>query len=290
MRYVSLFSGIEAATCAWRPLGFQPIFFSEIEPFPCRVLASHFPEIPNLGDVRNIKGEKYRGNVDILVGGTPCQSFSIAGDRSGLDGTSGIIREYFRLLSEIRPTWFVWENVPGCLSSHGGNDFKDILWAWNHCGYHVSWRILDAQFFGVAQRRRRVFAIGHIRDWKRPVKVLFEPESVSRNTQKNEKKKAPSPKSNGEVFGVYSTELNKPSKCLTTSQNRNDPDTQDFAYFDNGSKIRRLTPVECERLQGFTDNYTNIGNVGDAPRYKAIGNSMAVPVMEWIGKRLKQFS
>ena len=290
LKYVSLFSGIEAAACAWKPLGFYPIFFSEIEPFPCKVLKHHYPEVPNLGDVRNIKGENYRGKVDIVVGGTPCQSFSIAGNRSGLDGVSGIIREYFRLLSEIKPTWFVWENVQGSLSSHDGADFKSILQEWDKLGYHVAWRILDARFFGVAQRRRRVFAVGHIGDWKLPVKVLFEPESVSGDFEKNEKEKAQTPEAHGGVLGKYSVELNKPSKCLTTSQNRNDPDTQDFAYSDVCFGIRRLTPLECERLQGFPDNYTNVNGAGDSPRYKALGNSMAVPVMRWIGERIKAFS
>lgn len=290
MNYVSLFSGIEAVSCAWRPLGFEPVFFSEIEPFPCKVLKHHYPEVPNLGDVRNIEGEKYYGNVDIIVGGTPCQSFSIAGNRSGLGGASGIIREYFRLLSEIRPAWFVWENVPGSLSTHGGLDFKLILREWDKLGYHVAWRVLDARFFGVAQRRRRVFAIGHIGSWKLPVKVLFEPESVSRYFTKNDEKKAQASQTHGGMFGKYSVELNKPSKCLTTSQNRNDPDTQDFAYSDTEFWIRRLTPLECERLQGFPDNYTKVGNIGDSPRYKALGNSMAVPVMRWIGERIKTFS
>ena len=180
MKYISICSGIEAATVAWRPLGWEPVAFAEIEAFPNAVLRHHYPNVPNLGDITKVDWRKYHGAVDIVVGGTPCQSFSVAGKREGMGGESGLVREYFRLLHEVRPRWFIWENVPGVLSDKG-NAFQFILDQWHQCGYNVSYRVLDAQYWGVAQRRRRVFACGHLADWRNPAKVLFEWESLCRD-------------------------------------------------------------------------------------------------------------
>ena len=130
MRYVSLFSGIEAASVAWRPLGWKPMAFSEIEAFPCAVLKERFPDVPNLGDVKEVDWyvfEKVLGRPDVVVGGSPCQSFSVAGTRTGLDGPSGLMREYVRAIRELRPAWLLWENVPGALSSSHGEDFRCLL-------------------------------------------------------------------------------------------------------------------------------------------------------------------
>ena len=182
MRYISVCSGIEAATVAWEPLGWKPVAFAEIDPFACAVLKHHYPDVPNLGDISKVDWTPYAGTVDLVVGGTPCQSFSIAGRREGLDGASGLVFEYFRLLREVHPRWFVWENVPGSLSSNGGRDFQSILRAWDQCGYHVAWAVLDAQYFGTPQRRRRVFAVGHSMDWTYPAKVLFEPGCLRGDT------------------------------------------------------------------------------------------------------------
>src|SRR5574344_2128517 len=125
MRYASVCSGIEAASVAWGPLGWKPAWFSEIEPFPCAVLKERFPGIPNLGDMTQIKGEDYNGAVDLLVGGTPCQGFSIAGRRGGLeDSRSCLALSFVGLLETMRPRWLVWKNVPGCLSTAGGADFR----------------------------------------------------------------------------------------------------------------------------------------------------------------------
>lgn len=180
MKYISICSGIEAATVAWRPLGWEPVAFAEIEAFPNAVLRHHYPNVPNLWDITKVDWRKYYGTVDIVVGGTPCQSFSVAGKREGMEGESGLVREYFRLLHEVRPRWFIWENVPGVLSDKG-NAFQFILNQWHQCGYNVSYRVLDAQYWGVAQRRRRVFACGHLADWRNPAKVLFEWESLCRD-------------------------------------------------------------------------------------------------------------
>jgi DNA (cytosine-5)-methyltransferase 1 len=179
--YGSVCSGIEAATAAWHPLGWKASFFSEIEAFPRSVLAHHYPETPLHGDFTTIKAGEYEP-IDLLVGGTPCQSFSIAGLRGGLDDDRGnLALEYLRLADRLRPRWLVWENVPGVLSSNGGRDFGSILGGMGELGYGVAYRVLDAQFFGVAQRRRRVFVVGYLGDWRRAGAVLFERDSLSGN-------------------------------------------------------------------------------------------------------------
>lgn len=161
MKYVSLFSGIEAASVAWDGLGWEPLCFAELDEFPSAVLAERFPDVPNVGDVTKVNWKKYRNKVDLVVGGSPCQSFSVAGKREGLQGESGLMFEYIRAIREIRPRWFLWENVPGALSSECGEAFRQLLSEMDKLGYGLAWRVLDAQFFGVAQRRRRVFLVGH---------------------------------------------------------------------------------------------------------------------------------
>ena len=177
MKYVSLFSGIEAASVAWDGLGWEPLCFAELDEFPSAVLAERFPDVHNVCDVTKVKWRKYRGKCDLVVGGSPCQSFSVAGKREGLQGESGLMFEYIRAVREIRPRWFLWENVPGALSSEGGEAFRQLLSEMDKLGYGLAWRILDAQFFGVAQRRRRVFLVGHLGTCP-PVEVLIEPESL----------------------------------------------------------------------------------------------------------------
>ena len=177
VRYLSLFSGIEAASVAWGPLGWEPVCFAELDEFPSALLAERYPEVPNVGDVTKMNWKKYRGKVDLVVGGSPCQSFSIAGKREGLQGESGLMYEYIRAVREVRPRWFLWENVPGALSSEGGEAFRQLLSEMDKLGYGLAWRVLDAQFFGVAQRRRRVFLVGRLGACP-PVEVLAEPESL----------------------------------------------------------------------------------------------------------------
>ena len=178
LRYGSVCSGIEAATVAWHPLGWEPAFFSEIEPAPRAVLAHHYPDVPLHGDFTTIGADEY-GAIDLLVGGTPCQSFSVAGLRGGLDDDRGnLALEFLRLAQRKRPKWLVWENVPGVLSSNGGRDFGSILGGLVELGYGFAYRVLDAQYFGVAQRRRRVFVVGYLGDWRRAAAVLFERHSL----------------------------------------------------------------------------------------------------------------
>jgi DNA (cytosine-5)-methyltransferase 1 len=334
MRYLSVCSGIEAATVAWHDMGWQAAAYSEIEKFPSEVLKYHYPSVPNMGDMTKYK-EWEIGTIGLLVGGTPCQSFSVAGLRKGLEDPRGnLALTYCAILDKFRPKWFIWENVPGVLSSGKGRDFGSFLGAVVELGYGFSYRVLDAQHFGVAQRRRRVFVVGHLGDWRPSAKVLFESESLSRNIKSSRKKRE------------------ETAKCLTT-RIRNDFETESFVYENHGTDskikpieisptvtarwgtggnnvplahafkvrggcegggkgylgqdekaftlstlqdqqifqkmaVRRLTEIECERLQGFPDNYTNIKeNCPSGPRYKALGNSMAVPVMKWIGNRIQ---
>lgn len=287
MNYATVCSGIEAPTVAWHGLGFEPVWFSEIEPFPCKLLKHHYPNVPNLGDMTKLSNhETYRNTaIDILCGGTPCQSFSIAGIRGGLDDERGnLALEYCRILIAKRPRWFVWENVPGVFSSNAGKDFACILSAFtgtevNPAGignagviqgelYSVAWRVLDAQYFGVPQRRRRVFVVGYTgNNWRAPYAVLFEPEN--------------------EVISIKtSMEASTCISSLTKTDYKGPSKQRPNLVIPTVNGDRKLTPLEHERLQGFPDNYTNIPGAKDGPRYAAIGNSMAVPVMRWIGERI----
>jgi len=397
MRYLSVCSGIEAASVAWHVLGWEAAGFSEIERFPSEVLRHRFPNVRNYGDMTNFKEWQDVGTVDLLVGGTPCQSFSVAGLRKGLDDPRGnLMLSFGAMASHFRPKWVVWENVPGVLSSNGGRDFGTFLGMLAELGYGFAYRVLDAQYFGVAQRRRRVFVVGHLGDWRCAAAVLFESESLSGNPPPSRSKGegiaaevAPSPAASGRgvervgesrgqdpvvaCYGLPGNWINrKPenggnatapmsdvSPCLTgadrhavchmgqggqimnvehdktgalrAQMNDHAPIVlasktsavwpADIASTLNarfGEKlglenqhiyqgaplfvpvsgadfaVRRLTPIECERLQGFPDNWTRIPYRGkpaeqcpDGPRYKACGNSMAVPVMRWIGERIQ---
>ena len=480
MRYGSVCSGIEAATVAWHPLGWEPAFFSEIDAFPRKLLGDHYPGVPLHGDFTTIGADDY-GSIDLLVGGTPCQSFSIAGLRGGMDDERGnLALEYLRLADRKRPRWLVWENVPGVLSSNGGRDFGAFLGGLAELRYGWAYRILDAQYFGVPQRRRRVFVVGYLGDWRPAAAVLFERHSLQghpaprreegqRIAASSEERTAVSsghgwwreagdvaqtvraqesankadtlyvPLAHNEVapavtvgppfsrtgnerveceaiLPVYlpdtaNTLTSRMSKGINTEVNEGqtplafqstagggdahaagddvspslraadpmavafqswgrggdavsagekvspslraaDPmavalqtantnangrgvseetaytldsaNGQAVAVHENnrnelremevfssltqgggkpgqgkptvrqGLSVRRLTPRECERLQGFPDDYTLISyrnklaeNCPDGPRYKALGNSMAVPVMRWIGQRIE---
>lgn len=347
MRYLSLFSGIEAASVAWGPLGWEPMAFCEVDPFASAVLAERFPDVPNLGDVSEIDWRRWvdeSGRPAVLVGGSPCQSFSVAGRREGLDGESGLMLEYIRAVRDAGPRWILWENVPGVFSIDSGRAFGTLVDALDELGYGIAWRVLDAQFFGVAQRRRRVFLVG-CADGRagRAAAVLLERGSVSGNTLTSRQKRAELAAGAGRAaesmgFRHYAgagsgSVAAEPETCPTLMHDGRGmtvlTDTQSNAGIDRGlyvcelantssnglgvgradvsptldtgssravarcGSIRRLMPVECERLQGFPDGWTEIPWRGrpacrcpDAPRYRAIGNSMAVPVMRWIGERI----
>lgn len=184
MRYFSCFSGIEAASVAWEPLGWTPVGFSEIDPFASAVLAHRFPNVRNYGDItKHHEWDIGRGSVDVLVGGSPCQAFSVAGLRKGLDDPRGqLTLVYLQLAARLEPEWIVWENVPGVLSADGGRAFGAFLGGLAELGYGFAWRVLDARFFGVPQRRRRVFLVARrAGDWQRPGEVLLEPAGLCWN-------------------------------------------------------------------------------------------------------------
>ena len=177
MRYLSVCSGIEAASVAWHSLGWTPVGFAEIEPFPCEVLKQRFPNVPNYGDLTRYKEWPIEpGTVDVLVGGPPCQAFSVAGLREGMDDPRGNLSLlYFGLVERLKPKWLVYENVPGLLSSKSGSDFSALLTALAECGYGFAYRVLDSQFYGLPQRRRRIFLVGcRTGDWRHSAAVLFD--------------------------------------------------------------------------------------------------------------------
>lgn len=390
MKYGSVCSGIESASIAWEPLGLEPAWFSEIEKFPCEVLAHHWPEIPNLGDMTNLPELVRMGLIDapdILVGGTPCQAFSVAGKGDSLDDDRGqLTLTYVDLLNAIDEQRendecvAVWENVPGVLNTKdnafgcflgelSGSGYElepgerpelgksNKLWKWNKTTQHhrakwanagcvfgpkraVAWRIINAQYFGVAQRRRRVFIVASARKGFDPTKILFEFEGLRRDI-------APSRKTGKSftncitagigdsdrdaqcdnlVTGSHWDNANQPHPTLNQSNNIGGIGLSNQELFSqrganmvmahcqggaevnvNGisptlncnheqpivanclqtQRVRRLMPVECERLQGFPDCHTDVRiNCPDGPRYKAIGNSKAVPCIQWIGVRL----
>lgn len=341
MRYGSICSGIGSEHVAWEGLGWDCCFFSEVDKFASSVLSYRYPGIENIGDFT--KDGKKR-EIDLLIGGTPCQSFSVAGRREGMDDSRGRLAiEYIRFIERNRPRWVVWENVVGVLSSGKGRDFKRFLGALAKVGYFFGWRVLDARYFGVPQQRRRVFLVGYFGDWRPSAAVLFEPESGGRDIEKSKEKGG---EDTGRIrtdvelscFGrgsrkleiapplttrsvrsltfassmfvsesrVHSVSENQRSEIRLTEkvQNLNSGDGkmgQSYgAIFYSDSKgtskirkIRKITPLECERLQGLPDNYTRIpwrgkdeNNCPDTPRYKAIGNGFAVPVIAWLGRRI----
>lgn len=455
MRYLSLFSGIEAATQAWQPLGWECVAVSEIEPFPCAVLEHHYPHVPNLGDVTKITEQQIKdlGQIDLIVFGSPCQNLSVAGNRKGFEGEQSSLfyaaMEIIKYAKRHCKTRFaLWENVPGAFSSNKGADFTEVVKymagldelntptnGWGKEGAAVGsnglleWSVLDAQWFGLAQRRKRVFAIVDFGDWTSRPPILLERESLrgdsapSRETRQdftadvgasigtrcfdkqrigqyadnnvastcaardykdatdlviepyqkvvgvlcpsknqgglavvslNSKQmgldtsetlastlcandyKEPqvvaiagniigrAPKNGGNHNGFdesgacytlttndrHAVEFaepsraraldvlknNEPSPTLSAKMGTGGNNMPMIAFSANpNSVVRRLTPIECERLQGFKPNFTKIpyrnksaDDCPNGPRYKALGNSMAVNVMAWIGQKIQQ--
>lgn len=433
MRYLSLFSGLEAATVAWSQLGWHCVAVAEIEPFPCAVLAHHYPATPNLGDVTKITAEQIKnlGPIDLVVFGSPCQDLSVAGKRQGLEGErSGLFYAAMRIVAWARQhngcRFALWENVPGAFSSNQGRDFAAVVANMAGCGSidtpkngwgtegaavgddaMVEWSVLDAQWNGLAQRRKRVFALADFGDWFCRPPILLEPSSLrgdsapsrdaaqvvaatleasagrsrgagtpvsmlvpftqqrrdrylhldvaSTKTAHNSKdaddlviafNARQDPSHSTEVFGCLgsahpqaeavcyalpgnwinrapenggnatepplqvspcltrtdvhavcfqqnaSGELRESDVCYTLNTNSN-ASGRNTPLARTGLVVRRLTPLECERLQGFSDTYTKITYrkkaadlCPDSPRYKALGNSMAVSVMAWIGRSI----
>ena len=298
MRVGSLFAGIGGFDEGFRRAGMTTVWMVEIDPWCRRVLARHFPEAQLFEDVRAV-GRDELEPVDLICGGFPCQDLSVAGRRAGLAGErSGLFFEFARILDELRPRWVVIENVPGLLSSNRGKDMGTVLWTLGELGYGWAYRVLDAQYFGVAQRRRRVFIVGCLGDAASAVQVLFEPESCERDTPPRRtagRVAAALPASGAgtsrtgnertEVSFLVAPTLSTKNEVASSSTQRQRWMEQSAAMF---GAVRRLTPRECERLQGFPDDWTLIDGdkTPDAPRYRALGNAVAVPVAEWVGRRI----
>ena len=197
MKFFSVCSGIESASVAWHPLGFECVGVTEIDPFRSAVLNYHYPKVKNYGDFTKVTKEQIGGSPDVVVGGTPCATFSIAGLREGIKSDRGnLALEFIRFVKRTNPTWVLWENVPGVLSSNGGRDFGSFLGGLAECGYGFAYRVLDTQYIrtqrfpkAIPQMRRRIFVVGHIRDWRRSAEVLFDEESLSGNTPPSRKKR-----------------------------------------------------------------------------------------------------
>ena len=340
LRFGEVCAGISATSVAMKGIA-EPVWFAENDKFASAMLAHHHPNTPNLGDMTKLTGEtlngKY-GQIDMLVGGTPCQGFSVAGSRDGLrDERSGLAIEFVRLAGELRSRWLLWENVPGVLSQKDengvkGGDVRAFCAALRSAGYGLCWRVLDAEYVrvdgfprAVPQRRRRVFLVGYFGDWRRAAAVLLEPESVRGNHPPRReawKDVAPSLSARTKGGGGLGTDFDLDgglvAHALTTKAYRLDPSLETFVVaFDarqsdtliygdvtgpldtDGHTIgivqnrsaRRLMPLECERLMGMPDNFTNIPYrkkpSSDNVRYKALGNSIAVNCLSYIGQRMQ---
>jgi DNA (cytosine-5)-methyltransferase 1 len=357
LRFGSVCSGIEAASVAWHPLGWRAAWFSEIEPFPCALLAHRYPDVPNHGDMLLLPARVRSGEVeapDVLCGGTPCQAFSVAGLRNSLDDDRGNLSLTFCELADAiddtraargeEPCIIQWENVPGVLDTKD-NAFGCFLGLlagedvelqpagkkWSNAGYVVgprrtiAWRVLNAEYFGVAQRRRRVFVVASARPDFDPRAVLFEREGVRRDSAPAHKqgevtwwngkpvsqtldavlyKGQMLPEKNrfpvlavgeGLCFPPTATkteiariaELTTPSVAVLDRLRTNSMSTAKAQTERYGRVIlRRLTPSEAERLMGFDGTHTAIPGASVGARFKAIGNSWPIPCVRWIGRRI----
>jgi DNA (cytosine-5)-methyltransferase 1 len=284
MNYFSVCDGIGAAHAALLPLGYRCVGVSEIDKY-CNQLIEQKYGFKNYGDMH--KWTEWHSRVPskttikLVIGGTPCQSFSIIGKRQGMAVPNGKLTiEFARFIYCIYPRWFVWENVPGALSVNTGHMFQDFLDYFSKCGYGVAWRVLDAQHFGVPQRRRRVFVVGCLGDPVRAGKILFDSETVPACPEKLQETK------NIHARGTPRRYRNNSGACGTVMSSWSKGiwgDRIKQIVLDNG-RPRKLTPLECERLMGFPDGYT--AGFSDHQRYRMLGNSMVVPVISWIGKRI----
>ena len=290
MRFLSVCSGIDAPSVAWSSLGWTPVAFSEIASFPSAVLATRQPGVANWGDLTRYEAWPDDAAIDLLIGGTPCQSFSIAGLRDGLvDPRGALALVYLAIARKYRPRWLVWENVAGVLSLDNGRPFGTLLGGLAELGYGFSYRVLDAQYFGVPQRRRRVFVVAHAGDWRRSAAVLLERSSLSGDRAPGDD--AGQDDCPGDA-GDAARRIPRIANGLTHRMHKGVNTTMDEGQtmIADATGVRVLTPLECERVQGFPDHYTRIlyrgRRAADSHRYKALGNAMAVPVIAWIGRRI----
>lgn len=276
MKAISLFSGIGGIDLAMERAGIQPAVMCEIDKHCREVLHWHWPDTPVLHDVKDVSYDLIGDDFDILTAGWPCQGNSVAGHRKGMDDPrSGLWSEVARMLGELQPKWFAGENVPGLLSVNGGRDFLAVLRSLDELGYGVAWRVLDAQHFGVPQRRRRVILVGCLGDPASAAEVLFDIEGRGGDSAESGEAREGTPRAS-----VVSTLQGGGKRGYRV-------DAESAAggqLVVSGSAVRRLTPLECERLQGFPDNWT--AGQSDSARYRQLGNAVAVPVLEWVMRRL----
>jgi DNA (cytosine-5)-methyltransferase 1 len=360
MRHVDLFSGMLGFSEALRrafPESYELVLACEIEPACRRVILHHRPGVRLVKDVRGLHCA--RDEADVITFGSPCQDLSVAGRREGLAGErSGLFFHAVRILEAVRPRWFIFENVPGLLSSNGGRDMGTVLGEFSRLGYWWAYRVLDAQYFGVPQRRRRVFVVGHSGDGAGPLSVLFEPESVCGDPPPSREKgtsvasaitgglgsggpddnqaqagwivpvafHATQDPISGDVAPCIGQEGSGSVAVAVAQNQRGELRTSDIAHQLNsgggipgqgysavlvptlgkesrspaksssgqmvdfcvgsGMRVRRLTPLECLRLQGFPDDWLDGLDLSDSAKYRMIGNGVALPVVEWIARRI----
>lgn len=363
MRYLSVFSGIEAVTVAWSSLGWKVVGLSETDTHACRVLSYRFPAVTNYGDAKEFKTWDIKpGSIDVIVGGPPCQSWSIAGLRRGLDDERGrLVLVFLEMVEVFRPTWFAFENVPNIVSSDGGRALGYFLGKITDLGYGWAYRCLDASGWGVPQKRKRFFLVGHSSgDFRNPAQVLFESRSMHGNFEEGEGKTISTAESTGtstDIGGWKGILWDGSDKSRALTRHGSDGDQRmpdksnfnavlqpmSFSWQSRGDMrgqelsttarlwlqqvpavltpkdmiVRRFTPLECERLMGFPDGFTDVrwyqcceknflwhkGERGcekckgkkiakvmsstDKKRYELLGNSMVVPQMKWIGERIQ---
>jgi DNA (cytosine-5)-methyltransferase 1 len=285
MRFGSLCSGIEGAAVALNPLDWSHVFCAEVDPFCCAVLDARHPLTTNLHDVTSIERIPC---VDALVAGTPCQSYSVGGNRKGMGDVRGQLALALpRLAGWARPRWVVWENVPGVLSCNSGRDFGRFLHSMAELGYGFAYRVLDARYFGVAQRRRRVFAVFHLGDWRPAAAALFERPISGEDARPPRQARRPSGVGtadapqllgwSGDTTPKFGSEV---TPTLRASQGG------EGVGVISDSVFRKLSVVEWERLQGFPDGYTDLPGWPDRLKRRALGNAFCVPVVHWIGERI----
>jgi len=277
INYFSAFDGIGAAHVALCPLGYRCIGVSEIDK-NCNKLIEEKYGFKNYGDFRRWKEFKPK-EFSLVIAGSACQSFSLLGNKRGFDDHRGELTKLFiDFVCCHKPQWFVWENVPGIFSINNGEPFRYLLARFAECGYGLAWRVLDAQFFGVPQRRRRVFVVGHFGTPIRAGEVLFDGGGLPVHSGATIHKKK-----NHQGANAVNSQGGCVSGTLTTNTGRIGGDRIEQLVV-SGGRVRQLTPLECERLQGFPDHYTEEFN--DNQRYKMLGNTMPVPVIRWIGERI----
>lgn len=295
----SFFSGIGGFDIGFEKAGFRVTVQCELEPFCNSILAKHWPKLPRLGDIREVRNADIPAST-VWVGGFPCQDLSLArmGKRSGLRGSkSGLFYEFARLVGEGKPRVVVLENVAGLLSSHKGRDLGTVLWTLAELGYAVGWRTFNSKDFGVPQSRQRVYIIGCYRDERGPGQILFEPERSKRDSPKSkehgEKPQTPFQKIIGDPCGKGPV-IQSIAYCLyaTSARHTGTDWSRNYVSYPEIGMVRRLIPSECEGVMAFPKGWTvpndHIleGDDLDSARYHALGNAVTPPVAEWIAKRI----